>query len=132
MERFEAKTIQSIIYEDPELRKQMHTAWQEQQARLEANRLAAEAFERSRPERSKAFWQSLGLSEMFESREEDKREAKRRRLRAMPAAEAWIEQHPFEMNLETCPTIAALEVITRSERRRLKATRRILKELGIK
>jgi hypothetical protein len=128
--------IRARVYSDPELREQMRKQRQDYEVQHKANRAAAEEFERSRPERLKAFWESLGLPQLYTEPGErecrQQREAARRRLLAMPAAEAWMVEHPFEFTLDTCPDQGAMTRLIRADRQRLKATRRILKELGIK
>jgi len=129
MERFEPTTVAGKVYADPELRRIAYEHGRAMKQRLEAKTVAEAERQQSREARLKAFWERLGYTP---DRASDEREARRRRVLAMPAAEAWIEEHPEEFNIETAPTVAALGRLVRRERERLKATRRILKELGIK
>ena len=128
-ERFLNTAASQVVLADKETRDIFCDTFK--QRRREAQRVAAAEAERaaSRPERLKAFWERLGYTP---DRAADEREAARRRLLAMPAAEAWIFEHPEDFNAETAPTVSAMENLVRRERRRLKAARRILKELGIK
>jgi len=132
------REIRARVYTDPELREQMRKQREEYAARAEANRRAAEEFERSRPERLEAFWQRLGLPEFAPSARvrrapAEALERERRRLLARPAAEAWIEETEGAfINADTCQTQRQFVEIAHNERRRLKAARRIFKELGIK
>lgn len=121
------------VYADPELRAASHESYQELKQRHEAEAAAEAERAQDRPERLEAFWQEIGLPEFAPSRRAAREQnAARDRLLRMPPAEAWLFEHPAEMNLETCPTINALSRINRNERRRLKAARRRFNDLGVK
>lgn len=129
MERASSKPIQLIIYDDPQLRHLAYESNQELKRTREAAAAAEAERERDRPERLKAFWKRLGYTP---DRARDEREATRRRLLAMPPAEAWMFEHPEDFNLDTAPTEGAMLRLIRVERMRLKACRLRLRGIGIK
>jgi hypothetical protein len=129
MDRFESKTIKTRVYADPELRATMRSALEDFEARQAAAIAAATERERSRPERLKAFWESLGLPEFYATPEQREARRRRDRLLALPAAEAWIAEHPEEFNFQTT---AELQRSARVELSRLKASRERLMQIGVK
>jgi hypothetical protein len=126
MEHLDLKTIKSRVYADPELRRVQREKLEELERQREAHFAAEAERVRTRPQRLEAFWQEIGLPHFSPQGRE------RKRLLRMPVAEAWIFEHPLEMNSENCPTQREGILFARHELKRLKAARRIFKELGIK
>jgi hypothetical protein len=103
-------SLRAKCYADPELRRVMRETAEEMDLRHAAQAAAEAARLLGRAARLETFWCELGLPQLTRSG--------RARSRLL--------------NSETVPDLRSLERFTRMERRRLKASRRVLKEMGIK
>lgn len=134
MKRYEAQSVHAKVYADPKLRL---IAWRSGQARRKARAAAeaeeAELLKNRDPERLKKFFESIGVELPAHAFAKEDEETKRRnRLLAMPVAEAWVSMHPPSEQAFNARTRNEQMRLIQEERRRLKAVRRIFKELGIK
>lgn len=108
--------VRATILNDPELREEFY----QDECRRQGERIAADAVRASAQEEQ----QRRALNRV-RRREVD-------RLLKLSPAEAWMALHPEVIDAETAPTVGALRELVMNERRRFKAARLRLSEMGVR
>lgn len=113
-----------FVKNDPQLRR---AAYEYGLAQRQAKDAAEAEMASTREKRARAFWERAGGRPKVA--EEPQPVV---RVLDLDAAEAFIASHPPADRATDAPTLAECERRVRAERQRLKAVRRIFRELGIK
>src|SRR5689334_13013040 len=101
------------ILSDPELRKIYHETLRRRRSAMQ-DQAVVKQDGATAPRRTKAeFWQMLGHTPGTPAK---------RSLPTLDPAEAWMTEHPTDINQHTAPTYAALTRLVRIERLRFKAS----------